>query len=333
MTEQKAIYYGQAELIPGIVCDGYVLDDGQLTTVMSERGAADLLGVDQKLLNRVRTNWPPKSLAAFIDKDLSVRTNLSLKSSESIPNKVLSMVTELVEVTANNSPHKGRKIAVYTSATIENLISAYALALAHRALRENQRHIGERCVILLKALVRTALDAAIKEACGLHPEIQKTVRKNYVDAVAFVKELGLRCSAGNGMATKKDILEFLKVPESTLNSFLRKYARDIEPVALDKKAIQDMGCKAARMNGYSLENAVKIILGMDSEIGVRIKRSLLGEAAILFRNTSKDEIQWREIFGRVFQDLGLHHNYKIGPYKVDFFVEALNLCLDTNRAN
>ncbi len=27
MQEKKTIYYGQVELIPGIVCDGYVLDD------------------------------------------------------------------------------------------------------------------------------------------------------------------------------------------------------------------------------------------------------------------------------------------------------------------
>ncbi len=28
MKERKAIYYGKVELIPGIICDGYVLDDG-----------------------------------------------------------------------------------------------------------------------------------------------------------------------------------------------------------------------------------------------------------------------------------------------------------------
>ncbi len=25
MTERKTVYYGQVELIPGIICDGYVL--------------------------------------------------------------------------------------------------------------------------------------------------------------------------------------------------------------------------------------------------------------------------------------------------------------------
>jgi len=104
MTERKAVYYGQVELIPGIICDGYVLDDD--TAVMSERGTADLLGMDQKHLNRVRTNWPPKVLKQFIDKGLSVRTNL-------------------VEVVAQNSPHCHREIvssAGIVGATFSNII-------------------------------------------------------------------------------------------------------------------------------------------------------------------------------------------------------------------
>ena len=36
MTEQTAVHYGIVELIPNILCDGYVLDDG--TAVLSERG-------------------------------------------------------------------------------------------------------------------------------------------------------------------------------------------------------------------------------------------------------------------------------------------------------
>jgi hypothetical protein len=31
MPEQKALYYGQVELIPGIVRDGYVLDEDNLS--------------------------------------------------------------------------------------------------------------------------------------------------------------------------------------------------------------------------------------------------------------------------------------------------------------
>ncbi len=33
---QEAVHYGKVKLIPGILCDGYVLNDG--TAVMSERG-------------------------------------------------------------------------------------------------------------------------------------------------------------------------------------------------------------------------------------------------------------------------------------------------------
>lgn len=226
MTERKAVYYGQVELIPGIVCDGYVLDDD--TAVMSERGVADMLNMDHAALLRMVTNGPPKTLKPFIDKGLS-------------------MVTNSVKVVAKNSPYKGRKIIVYTADTIESLISAYALSLAHRALRSNQRHIGERCVILLKSLVRAALDTAIKQACGLSPNIQQTAQENYIDTVKLIKDFGMTCSAPNDIAVKKDIAQFLDVPESTLNSFLRKHKSDIEPLKLDSTTIRSFGGKASRM--------------------------------------------------------------------------------------
>ena len=83
MTERKAVYYGQVELIPGIICDGYVLDDD--TAVMSERGTADLLGVHHKSLQSMAVNWPPKTLKPFIDKGLSMRTNtVEVAAKESI---------------------------------------------------------------------------------------------------------------------------------------------------------------------------------------------------------------------------------------------------------
>jgi hypothetical protein len=143
-------YYGQVELIPGIVCDGYVLDDD--TAVMSLRGTASLLGIEHVSLKSVVANWPPKTLKPFIDKGLSV-------------------VVNSVKVVAKNSPHKGRNITVYETSFIESFIRGYALA--HDALRQNQNHIGKRCVILQSSLVRTALDTAIKQACGLSPNIDK----------------------------------------------------------------------------------------------------------------------------------------------------------------
>ena len=185
MQARKAVYYGQIELIPGIISDGYVLDDD--TAVMSERGTADLLNMDHAPLKRMVLNWPPKTLKPFIDKGLS-------------------MVPNSVKVVAKNSPYKGRSIIVYTAETIETLISSYALSLAHRALRSNQRHIGERCVILLKSLVRTALETAIKEAAGLSPNIQETAQKNYIDAVKIIKDFGFTSTAPNDIATKKFML-------------------------------------------------------------------------------------------------------------------------------
>ena len=55
MAEQKAIYYGQVKLIPGIICDGYILSDQ--SAVMSERGTANLLGIRHRALQRLYKAW------------------------------------------------------------------------------------------------------------------------------------------------------------------------------------------------------------------------------------------------------------------------------------
>ena len=122
MTERKAVHYGQVEIIPGTMCDGYVLDDN--TPVMSLRGTADLLGMDHKTLKAVGGNLPPKTLKPFVDKGWSVGGNF-------------------VEVTTKSSPHCGRKIEVYTTKTIRLLIHTYASAFVNSGLRKNQeRHQG-----------------------------------------------------------------------------------------------------------------------------------------------------------------------------------------------
>ncbi len=308
-SEIKAVYYGQVELIPGIVCDGYVLDDD--TAVMSERGTADLLGVDQKLLNRMRTNWPPKVLKPFIDEGLSMRTNT-------------------VKVVAKNSPYQGRKIVIYDSSIIENLIRFYILAFANNKLRKNQKHIGERCAVLSASLIKTALDTAIKQACGLSPNIQQTVQKNYIDAVKLIKEFGFTCSAPNEIAIKKDISQFLEVPESTLNSFLRKHKSDIQPIRLNVATIRSFGGKASRMNGYHLDDVTKIALGMDSVIGIELKKKVFGQIGSFATPNTCAEVQWREVLSKVFEGFDLHFNYPIGQYKVDFFVAKLMLVLECN---
>jgi len=309
MTERKAVYYGQVELIPGIVCDGYVLDND--IAVMSERGTADLLGVHHKSLQSVAVNWPSKKLKAFIDKGLSVAVNR-------------------VEVTAKDNPHKGRKIIVYETSFIESFIRGYALALAHDVLRENQKHIGKRCVILQSSLVVTALEIAIKQACGLSPDIQQTAQKNYIDAVKLIKEFGFTCSAPNDIAIKKDITQFLDIPESTLNSFLRKHKGDIEPIKLDYSTIRSIGLKAPRMNGYLMDDVTKIALGMDSVIGIELKKKVFGQVGSFVKPETSAEIQWRNVLSKVFEGFDLRFNYPIGPYKVDFFVAKLMLVLECN---
>ena len=85
MQELKAVNSGEVELIPGIKCDGYVLSDG--SACLSERGTADLLGMKHPALRNMVTTGVPKTLKPFINNDFS-------------------MVTTLVEVTANNSPYK-----------------------------------------------------------------------------------------------------------------------------------------------------------------------------------------------------------------------------------
>ena len=309
MSERKAVYYGQVELIPGIVSDGYVLDDD--TAVMSERGTADLLGMDHKTLMAVGGNWPPKTLKPFIDKGLNV-------------------VVNSVKVVAKNSPHKGRNITVYNSSFIESFIRAYALALAHDALRENQKHIGKRCVILQSSLVQTALEVAIKQACGLAPDIQQAAQQNYIDAVKLIKDFGFTCSVDNDIAIKKDITQFLEVPESTLNSFLRKHKGDIEPLKLDSATIRSFGGKASRMNGYHLNDVAKIALSMDSVKGIKLKNKVFGQVGSFAKPSTSLEVQWREVLSSVFEGFDLHFNYPIGPYKVDFFVAKLMLVLECN---
>ncbi|TGN99607.1 hypothetical protein PN36_35565, partial [Candidatus Thiomargarita nelsonii] len=62
-----------------------------------------------------------------------------------------------------------------------------------------------------------------------------------------IKEFGFTCTAGDDIAIKKDITQFLNVPESTLNSFLRKHQTDIKPIKLDLASIRSFGGKASRM--------------------------------------------------------------------------------------
>ncbi len=116
MSERKALDYGQVELIPGIVCDGYILDDN--TSVLSERGTTNLLDMDHVTFRIMVEKWPPISLKSFTDKDYI-------------------MVENLVEVAAPKSRYYGRNIVVYTTMDIETIIRAYATAFVEKGFYKN----------------------------------------------------------------------------------------------------------------------------------------------------------------------------------------------------
>ena len=101
MTDLKAVYYGQVELIPEITCDGYVLQDN--TAVMSLLGTANLLSMHHRALQNIATKGTPKSLEPFWEQDLNI-------------------ATKTVLVDAPNSHYRGRSVEVCQSSTIESLI-------------------------------------------------------------------------------------------------------------------------------------------------------------------------------------------------------------------
>ncbi|MDM8565862.1 DUF559 domain-containing protein [Candidatus Halobeggiatoa sp. HSG11] len=305
MEQRKAIHYGKLELIPGIICDVYILDDN--TPVMSERGTADLLDMKHVSLRSVVATWPPKTLKPFI-------------------NKAASVVATLAKVEAKNSPHQGRNIVVYDSKMIATIISAYVMAAGHNSLQKNQLHIGKRCSILIPALITTTLDTAIEQICGLPINIQQTVQEQ---CIKLMKQYGLTTSfPEEKLYTKKDITAFLEKPLSTVNSYVRKH--NIPHENLDYQTIKANGGKANRMNGYNLEAVSKIVLGMDSVVGIKLKKQIFGNTGTLVRTDTKGEIEWQQVLAQVFDGFGFHHNYTFGSYRVDFFIQDLNLILECN---
>jgi len=305
MEELKAVHYGKVELIPGIICDGYILSDG--SACLSERGTADLLGMKHAPLQRMAPKWPPKVFEPFIG-------------------KAQSMAPKLIKVTAKNSPYQGRNIVIYDSKFIGSLIRGYAMALANHKLRPNQTHIGERCVILLTSLIDTTIYTAIQQACGLTPNIQQTVKEQ---CIILMKQFGLKTSfPEEKLYTKKDIVNFLEKPLGTVNSYIKKH--NISHEKIDYETIKANGGKANHMNGYNLESVSKIVLGMDSVVGIELKKQIFGNVGTLVKADTKGEIEWQQVLAQVFEGFGFHHNYTFGSYRVDFFIQDLNLILECN---
>ncbi len=306
-TPLAATHYGQAEFAFGVLCDVYVLSDG--STVFSERGAADLFGIRHRALQSVATNGLPKNLESFVDKGWSMKTNS-------------------VKVVADNSPHKGREITVYDSKSIETIIRGYALAFASNALRANQKHIGKRCSILACALVKSAVSNVIQQVCHFTPKVQKTIQRNYQDVTQSIVDLGLKCSAGDKIAIKTDITEFLDLPLPTLNYHLGKHRDVIKPIQLDISTIESLGSTARRMNGYHLEDVGKIVLAMDSVIGIELKEQIFGTHSSLALLKPAGKIKWPQSLPRVFAGFNLQQNCVIAGHAVDFFVDKFLLVLE-----
>ena len=82
--------------------------------------------------------------------------------------------------------------------------------LLKKLLQKNQMKIGRRCAILQSALVRTALETAIKQACSLN--IQQIAQVNYAQVDQTIKNTGLTSSISNNIYTKKDITNYINVP-------------------------------------------------------------------------------------------------------------------------
>ncbi len=307
-----ADYYGKIQIL-GLDVDGYVLTDGM--ACLSERGAAKLLGFqDHSVLNSVVSNRGDKKINSFIDRPLTR--------------------FQTIIITAN-CHQKNSEIKVYTAQTISTIAKAYTTAYLQGKLRKNQTHIGLHCATLRNALADIALEQMIYDSCDYKPKesFAQRVETNYLNAMAIIKELGFTCSFPNNIAVKKDIAQFLKIPQDTLNSFLYKHRDEIKPIVLKTNEIRFISPKAARMNGYSLDDVVKIVLGMDTETGIEVKKRLFGHIGTFVKTKVKGEIEWRQTLGKVFDGLDLKYNHPIGSYRVDFFIPdffGFGLCLECN---
>ncbi|WP_372365750.1 hypothetical protein [Candidatus Uabimicrobium sp. HlEnr_7] len=296
----------------GVEIDGYVLSDG--TPCISERGAAKLLGFSTfSVLQRAYSNSWPKELKPFIPKGFECTQTFA---------KVIA-----------NCPHKGSSIHICNAQFINTIARAYSQAYLHCKLRKNQLHIGLHCATLRDAMADTALEQIIFDACRYKPHkaLVERADSNYQNALHYLQESGFKSSLPN-VATKKDLVNFLRVPQSTLNSFLSKHSYQIKPIKLDRRAIQQIGCRASRMNGYELQDVVKVVFGMDTEVTIALKRRMFGELGTFAKMDSRNEIEWREILRDVFSGFELRTNYPIGQYRyyVDYFIPVFSLCLEEN---
>ena len=69
---------------------------------------------------------------------------------------------------------------------------------------------------------------------------------------------------------------------------------------------------------------------MDSGRGIELKKQAFGQMGTIVKPDTKGEIEWQQVLEKVFAGFGFHHNYTIGHYRVDYFVEDLMLILECN---
>jgi len=178
--------------------------------------------------------------------------------------------------------------------------------------------------------VPVALDTAIREVCDLVLDIGQTTQRYVVDAVAIARELGLKGSIGGDFITKHDLAEFTGVKPSKIGYYLRKYREYLHPVALNYWERRAIGSRATHMKAYPIHEAVRVILAMDSVVGIKLKERLFSPVGIFAKPDTRMEIHWEARLLGVFDGLGFYHNYQIGPYRVDFFISSLNVALECN---
>ena len=310
-----APYYGKIRL-PGVEADGYVLSTG--IGCLSELGASRVLGFStHSVLNNIVSNKGPKEIKSFLINELTL--------------------SQTVMVTAD-CHQRNSEIKVYTAKTINTIARAYATAYLAGKLRKNQIHIGLHCAVLRNTLADVALEQIIYDGCGYRvPETlpermerQWQDQEAFMNAVSLIQELGFNCSFPNQVATKKDIVDFLKVPAGTLNSFLQKHRDEIKPVRIDSATIRSMGGKAQRMNGYRIDDVVKIVCGMDTETGIAFRKKLFGDMASFVSPRVKTETEWRPFLAKIFEGLDPRFNHPVGNYRADCFVGKLMLVLECN---
>ena len=148
------------------------------------------------------------------------------------------------------------------------------------------------------------------------------------EGVDLLRKMGLQCSVEDRLATKKDILRFLQIPASTLDSFLRRNRDQITPIRLTREQITAANLVGKRLNAYELAEVLKMVFWMDCQKSIELKKTIFDDYGIHFRPGVKREAQWRESFLKVFDGYGLQCNHRIGRYIVDYFISQLGLAIE-----